>query len=77
MRSEVLKAVSIKITVLSDVTTCSLVYIYGQFGGMCCLHDSVYFHHTEDTGNTSLQESVNIYQTTYFHIPEDSYLLWT
>jgi hypothetical protein len=37
MRYEVLKAVTMKMIVLSDVTTCSLVYIYRQFGDTCCL----------------------------------------
>ena len=38
MKIEIITVVNMKITVLWDVTTCSLINIYWRFGGMCFLH---------------------------------------
>jgi len=38
VKCKVLTAVKIKITIVSNVASSSLVYRYQRFGGICCLH---------------------------------------
>jgi hypothetical protein len=63
---EILKPVTMKVTVLWDVTPCSLVDLYPSFGGTYC-------HHFQ--GRIKKQappkKSVSIYQTARLHIPEN------
>jgi hypothetical protein len=71
VRSEVLTAASMKMTVFWVVAPCSLVEVYRLFRGVCCLHH----HHRPDDESTSTSEtSVNFYQTTLRNYPEESNL---
>jgi hypothetical protein len=62
--SEVVTAVSTKMTVFWVVAPCSLVEVYRRFRGPCCLH-----HQGDDSS------LVNFYQTTRRYNSEDSHLI--
>jgi hypothetical protein len=68
-------ASGMKMTVFWVVVPCSLVEFYQRFRGACCLH-----HQGNDGGAllieaaTTSEMLVNLYQTTWLNIPEDSHL---
>jgi hypothetical protein len=66
LRFQVLKVASMKITVLLDVVTCSLVEVYRRFKGACCLQ------HQSDVWASEM--SLNFHQITRRNNPEHSNL---
>jgi hypothetical protein len=68
-QSKVLSAVTMKNTVLWDVSRCSLVYVYKRLGETRCRHLQGSLN--METASSSKMSS-NIWQTSRHHIQEDS-----
>lgn len=58
----------LKITVFSNVTSSYMVDVHRRFGRTCSNHVMI----EEDGDSTILRNSLNIYQTKWRHIPDDS-----
>jgi hypothetical protein len=85
--SEVLMAVTVKITMFWNVTPCSLVEVYWRFGGTCYLRRQASssacfllpasgflgFFYPEGRDTTFLEKLMSFYRTTRLHIPEGRY----
>jgi hypothetical protein len=61
-------------TVFWDVASCSLVEIYRRFRGTCCLHQGDPLIALMMEVANSSETSVNLGQTTWRNIREDSHL---
>jgi hypothetical protein len=69
-RFKVLSAVTMEITVLWDVTPCSLVNNYQHFGAVCC----IFLRRESERSMRRFPQNTAFYQTTWHFIAENSNL---